>query len=313
MHQHAEHRQPAGGVETVEAFGVDPNKFDLQPVSELGQFKTAITTLCKKLMAAKREGRTTPKILVGLDSMGMLSSEKEVNDAMTGNTAADFTRPKTIRSVFRLITSDLTGLDIPFVYTNHTYASIGMFPSINVSGGQGQVYSPSVMLNFTKAKLKSGDVQTGIVLTAKPLKNRLAKPGEIKLFIDWAKGMNEFVGMEHYATWDVCGIQRGQILGPKEYAKLTDAEKEKAKPFPEAGEGMWFFPKDTAQKIIVKHLGTGVPLSEYFTAKVFTHDVLTQINEKCIHAKFKYGVEESAEIEAFLDDNDDNQDEEAAD
>ena len=94
--------------------------------------------------------------MICLDSMGMLASEKEVNDALEGNSTADFTRAKTIRAIFRIITSDMTGLGIPFVYTNHTYASIGPYPTVNVSGGGGQVYSPSVMLNLTKAKLKDG-------------------------------------------------------------------------------------------------------------------------------------------------------------
>jgi hypothetical protein len=73
-------------------------------------------------MEAKEKGLSTPKIFIALDSLGMLATTKEIDDAISGNTAADMTRAKSIRSLFRIITSDLTGLGIPFIFTNHTYA-----------------------------------------------------------------------------------------------------------------------------------------------------------------------------------------------
>jgi RecA/RadA recombinase len=296
-------------AETAQSFGVDPKKMDLLPVSQLGQFKNAVTTICKKLMEAKNAGKSVPKVMICLDSMGMLASEKEVNDALEGNTVADFTRAKTIRAIFRIITSDMTGLGIPFVYTNHTYASIGPYPTVNVSGGGGQVYSPSVMLNLTKAKLKDGadeKVQTGIVVTAKPLKNRLAKPGETKLHIHFSKGMNAFIGLQDYVVggqgWANCGIERGNIVAKKDYEKLKPEEQEKCSPFkmPDGAEA-WFSPKATAQKFVVRHLGETVTAVELFTDRVFSRAVLEELDERCIKPRFKYGVdEESAEIEAFL-------------
>jgi hypothetical protein len=109
-------------VDNIQNFGVDPERFDHQPVSDIAKFRTSITTLTKKMMEAKEKGFKTPKIFVALDSLGMLATTKEIDDAISGNTAADMTRAKSIRSLFRIITSDLTGLGIPFVFTNHTYA-----------------------------------------------------------------------------------------------------------------------------------------------------------------------------------------------
>jgi RecA/RadA recombinase len=294
-------------VDNVQNFGIDPEKFDHQPMSDLAKFRTSVTTLCKKMMEAKEKGYKTPKIMVCLDSLGMLATTKEIDDAMSGNTAADMTRAKMVRSLFRIITSDLTGLGIPFIFTNHTYASTGMFPTINLSGGGGLVYSASVILALSKAQIKEGTVQTGIIVSVKTLKNRFGKPIPIKFHIRWDRGMNPYIGMEEYISWDTCGIQKGNIISQKDYDKLSDKDKAEASPFQANGNTVYFVPKETARNFIVKHLGRGVSPQEFFTPEVFSTEVLEQINEKKIKPRFSYGTEQSdvEEIEAFLIGGDD--------
>lgn len=291
-------------VDNIRNFGVDPDTFDHQPVSDIAKFRTSITTLVKKLMEAKEKGMSTPKIMICLDSLGMLATTKEIDDAISGNTAADMTRAKTIRSLFRIITSDLTGLGIPFIFTNHTYASTGMFPTVNLSGGGGLIYSASVILALSKAQIKEGTIQTGIIVTVKTLKNRFGKPIPIKFHIRWDRGMNPYIGMEEYMNWETCGIQKGNIFSQKDYDKFSDADKAKSHEFEHNGETLYFYPKDTARNYIVKHLGCGVSANELFTDRVWTREVLEEINEKCIKPKFGYGTEtnEIPEIEDFLND-----------
>ena len=291
-------------VDNIQSFGVDPERFDHQPVSDIAKFRTSITTLTKKLMEAKEKGLTTPKIMICLDSLGMLATTKEIDDAISGNTAADMTRAKSIRSLFRIITSDLTGLGIPFIFTNHTYASTGMFPTVNLSGGGGLIYSASVILALSKAQIKDGAVQTGIIVSVKTLKNRFGKPIPIKFHIRWDRGMNPYIGMEEYMNWETCGIQKGNIISSKEYEKMSESDKSKTKEFLFNGETMYFAPKDTARNYIVKHLGCGVPAAELFTDRVWTREVLDLINEKCIKPKFSYGVDSNeAEIEEYFAEN----------
>ena len=294
-------------VDNIQNFGIDPEKFDHQPISDLPKFRTSITTLIKKMMEAKEKGFKTPKIFIALDSLGMLATQKEIDDAISGNTAADMTRSKVIRSLFRIISSDLTGLGIPFIFTNHTYASVGMFPTINLSGGGGLVYSASVILALSKAQIKEGTVQTGIIVTAKSLKNRFGKPHTIKFHIRWDKGMNRFIGMEEYISWETCGIEKGNIISQKEFDKLSEKDQANAHPFEfEGKETQYFVPRETARNFIIRHLGRGVSPYELFTEQVFTHDVLSQINEKKIKPKFSYGIDsnEADEVDAFLIGND---------
>jgi len=291
-------------VDNIKSFGVDPDQFDHQPVSDIAKFRTLITTVVKQLMEAKEKGSKIPKIMICLDSLGMLATTKEIDDAISGNTAADMTRAKTIRSLFRIITSDLTGLGIPFLFTNHTYASTGMFPTVNLSGGGGLIYSASVILALSKAQIKEGTVQTGIIVTVKTLKNRFGKPIPIKFHIRWDRGMNPYIGMEEYMNWETCGIQKGNIFSQKEYDKFSDADKTKSHEFEYGGETLYFYPKDTARNYIVKHLGCGVPANELFTDRVWTREVLEEINEKCIKPKFSYGtINDEDEIDAFFAEN----------
>jgi RecA/RadA recombinase len=289
-------------IDGIQNFGVDPERFDHQPMSDLPKFRTSITTLIKKMMEAKEKGLQLPKVMIALDSLGMLATQKEIDDAISGNGAADMTRSKMIRSLFRIITSDLTGLGIPFIFTNHTYASTGMFPTINLSGGGGLVYSASVILALSKAQIKEGLVQTGIIVSVKTLKNRFGKPIPIKFHIRWDKGMNRFIGMEEYISWDTCGIQKGNILNQKEYDKLSDKDKLEAKPFKRDVEDVYFMGKETARNWICKHLGRGVSAAELFTEEVFSKEVLEQINENKVKPKFSYGIDsnEVEDLEKFL-------------
>ena len=289
-------------IDGIQNFGVDPERFDHQPMSDLPKFRTSITTLIKKMMEAKEKGLQLPKVMIALDSLGMLATQKEIDDAISGNGAADMTRSKMIRSLFRIITSDLTGLGIPFIFTNHTYASTGMFPTINLSGGGGLVYSASVILALSKAQIKEGLVQTGIIVSVKTLKNRFGKPIPIKFHIRWDRGMNRFIGMEEYISWETCGIQKGNILNQKEYDKLSDKDKLEAKSFKRDGEDVYFMGKETARNWICKHLGRGVSAAELFTEEVFSKEVLEQINENKVKPKFSYGIDanEVEDLEKFL-------------
>lgn len=293
-------------LDSVKSFGIEPKRFDHQPVSDLNTFRTSITTLTKKLMEAKSAKIETPKLFIVLDSLGMLATKKEVDDAISGNTAADMTRAKMIRSLFRIITSDLASLGIPFIYTNHTYASTGFIPMINISGGGGVIYAASTIVNLTKAQIKEGTVKTGIIVSVNTMKNRFARPIPIKLHIRWDSGMNPFIGMEEYISWETCGIQKGNILTEKEFEKLGQSEKDKCHKFEHNNKTLIFSPRESATKFVIKHLGDTVKPNQLFTKEVFTQEVLEMINEKCIKPRFSYGSGDDAlidEVDQFLNED----------
>ena len=218
------------------------------------------------MQEVKRSGGEVPKIMIILDSAGNLATAKEIEDAKTGSDKSDMTRSKVLKSIFRIIMTPLADLKIPFIFTNHTYMTQSFISQTVAGGGTGPEYAASIVLFLNKAQLKEGGEKTGIIVTAKPNKNRFAKPHPIKFHLHFTEGMNRFVGLEQYIDWDEIGIAKGSI----EKGVKT--------------------PKATARGWICKHLDETVPNSEFFTEKVFTQEVLQKI-EKKIQPLFNYSTE----------------------
>ena len=187
--------------------------------------------------------------------------------------------------------------------TNHTYSAVGSYvPMEVVSGGGGAIYNASIILNLTKAGLKDGDseaaetgiAKTGIIVTSKPFKNRFAKPIPVKFHISFFKGMNPYVGLENYVSWEVCGIGRGKIveeiietpvfeedgITPKIYRGKPKVERTKT--------GNYTIEADPkANTFAVKHLGKTVKGSAVFNSEVFTEDILRKLDEQVIKPMFE--------------------------
>ena len=285
-------------------FGLDPELVRYQPVSTSLEVRHFVTNLTDILRKQKEKGVELPKIMLILDSLGNLATTKERTDAASGSEKKDMTKQQDLRSLFRVITTDLAEFKIPFIFTNHTYASIGSFiPGQTISGGGGAIYNASVILQLSKAGLKEGEtgangfaMKTGIIVTSKPAKNRFARPLPIKFHISFYRGMNRFVGLEEFINWESCGIQRGKILTEKEFLKAykegTEGyEKGIKTKFTSVDDNgveqtLYFEDKPTARSIAVRHLGANVPPTELFTKKVITQEVLQYLDENVIKPMF---------------------------
>lgn len=285
--------------DVIKNFGVDPEKFRYQPVSTPLEVRQFVAHLCDQLKKAKESGKALPKIMLVLDSLGNLATTKERSDAISGSEKRDMTKQQELRSLFRVITADLAELKIPFVFTNHTYATIGSYvPGQTISGGGGAIYNASVILQLSKAGLKEdGTNKTGIIVTSKPAKNRFARPLPIKFHISFYKGMNPYVGLEQFLSWKNCGIQRGKLITEKEFLKYykednpkyTETLETEISRTAEDGtiEKFYLEAKETSRTIAVAHLFDVVKPTELFTSKVFTMDVLKDLDARFIQTMFK--------------------------
>lgn len=279
-------------------FGVDPERVRYQPVATSLEVRHFVANLCDTLRQAKAKGAELPKIMLVLDSLGNLATTKERADAASGSEKKDMTKQQDLRSLFRVITTDLAEFKIPFIFTNHTYATIGSYiPGQTISGGGGAIYNASIILQLSKAGLKEdGTNKTGIIVTSKPAKNRFARPLPIKFHISFYKGMNPYVGLEQFINWETCGIQRGKFLNQKDVDKwYTDpaarAVIEKTRFVKVHADGteevLYFEPKDTARTIAVRHLGELIKPQDLFTPGVITEQVLRELDENIIQKTFK--------------------------
>ena len=278
----------------VEKFGIDASKFRYEPCNTVQEFRSSVTAITDVLIEQKKKGVELPKIMVVLDSAGNLATQKEIDDAKTGSSKADMTRAKLLKSTFRIIMTQFGICKIPFLFTNHTYQTQDLFSKQVGGGGTGPEYAASIILFLGKAKLKEGIEQTGIIVTAKPNKNRFAKPTPIKFHISFNKGMNPYVGLEEYIGWDICGIERGKFITEGAFEKLTDPGKADCRKHSfnkdKKDITVYFQPSPTARKICVKHLNDAVDLNMLYTPEVLTDDVL-KLLEPTVAAKFSYGDE----------------------
>lgn len=255
------------------------------------------------------------KAAVFVDSVGMLDTDKSKRDMDAGKNAADMgLRSKELRALFKSFTLDLSNLKVPFIFTNHTYASMDQYTPKGMSGGGGPEFSASIILMLSKGTLRDeAKTTTGIIVRSKTRKNRLAKPIDIEFHISFHKGMNQYVGLEQFVSWENCGVGRGNKLTEKEFSKLKPDEQSQCSEFEVNGEKFYFLPKKLGKAYIIRHNGDQVPVKEFFTPRLFTHEVLTELDEKVIKPTFKF-PETQAEIDLLENDelNDLNEDDETS-
>lgn len=285
-------------------FGLDPEKIRYQPVNTIKTLKNFCANLYDQLKEKKDKGYDVPKIMMIVDSIGNLATEKERSDALAGSDKKDMTRAGDIRSLFRIITTDLAELKIPLVFTNHSYTSVGSYvPTQIMSGGGGAIYAASMILMLSKANLKennkeaekAGMTKTGVLVTSKPSKNRFAKPIPVKFHISFYHGMNPYVGLEKYVSWETVGIGPGKLEERIDERPVLDDDGnpviKRGKPVVEKTQtGEFEYIKDDSaspKTFAVKHLGKTIKAGQLFTSEVFTDEILKQLDEEIIKPLFE--------------------------
>lgn len=316
-------------VDFVKRLGIDTSKFRIENIGTVEEFTNLSANIIETLKKLKDDGKIAPKIMVVLDSLGSLSSSKEKADAISGSDKRDMTKQQAIRKTFRVLGNDFAKYGIPFVINNHVYAAIGSFVGGDViSGGGGGKYSPSIIFTLTKSnygdttdkvsenqvkKLGLEKAKVGITITLWPNKQRFARPIPVKVYIPFYKKPNPFVGLERFVSWENCGIVRGNVLNEKEYSKIAAADQKRCYKFTNSeGVEVYAQPRDTARTLVCKHLGGTVPLAELYTEKVFTEEVLRQLDDNVIKKTFMLpsieSLEDLAEVSDLIDEvkNDDD-------
>lgn len=269
----------SASLETFQGFGIDTDieKFMLISSNNVESIRIALTQLLSELKTQKESGVEIPKMIMFLDSIGNLASNKEIADALEGNNKQDMSRAKVLKSLFRIVSSDLGYLDIPLICTNHIYMTMDLFPKAVMNGGKGAEYAASAIVYLTNAKLKSGNEDeldlgsSGVVVTAKARKNRLAKPKLVKFHIDHSEGTNPFTGLDFWCTtenFEKVGIAKGKMVTDKAGNTTFEAGGQKSK---------WY----------VRHLDKTFYDKQLYNAKVFNADVLAAL-EPIIYSYFEY-------------------------
>ena len=214
----------------LESRGVDMNRLVVVNVVTIEEFRSKALRAVDIYLKTSEEERK-PCMFV-LDSLGMLSTEKEIRDALDDKQVRDMTKSQLVKGAFRMLTLKLGQANIPLIVTNHTYDVIGSYvPTKEMGGGSGLKYAASTIIYLSKKKEKDKTEVVGNLIKAKTAKSRLSKENkqvEIRLFFDH-RGLDRYYGLlelgEIGGLWkNVAG--RYEIGGKKLYAKQILSEPE---------------------------------------------------------------------------------------
>ena len=232
--------------------GIDPNRMVMFPVTTVQEFRTQAIRVLDKYLEQDEADRKP--IMLCLDSLGMLSTTKEVEDTEAGKETRDMTRAQIIKAAFRVLTLKLGRAKVPMVITNHTYDVVGsMFPTKEMGGGSGLKYAASSIVYLSKKKEKDGTEVIGNIVHCKNHKSRITvenKMVDVRLTYD--KGLDKYYGLLDLALkYEIFKNVSTRIElpdGSKQYSKTINNNPE----------------------------------------KFFTEDIMKQLDE-CAEKEFKYG------------------------
>ena len=179
----------------IQEKGIDGDRVIIVPVVTVQEFRQqAIRILDKYLQQAESDRK--PLMFV-LDSLGMLSTTKEIEDSEAGKETRDMTRAQVVKSIFRVLTLKLGKANVPLIVTNHTYDVVGSYiPTKEMGGGSGLKYAASTIIYLSKKKEKDQSEVVGNLIKAKTAKSRLSKENsEVTTRLFYQKGLDRYYGL----------------------------------------------------------------------------------------------------------------------
>jgi len=243
---------------------IDLERFALLPVVTVQEFRYQVLQIVEQILKQSKKDRNN--IFIILDSLGNLSTQKEVEDATAGVEKKDMTRAQLIKSVFRMLTLKLGIGNIPLILTNHVYSDMSgsLYVSKQQSGGSGPKYACSIVINLTKSKAKDSQKNHfGSIITCTAQKSRITKEGAvIKCLIRFDGGLDRYYGLLELAERSGVFVKKG-----KKY---------------ELPDGRSF----------------SGPHIERNPENIFTKEVLDEI-DKYTQTHFKYGIKDNLDDNSF--------------
>ena len=214
--------------ELIESRGIDPKRMVILPVITIQEFRTQVI----KILDSYLEQEEQKPMMIVLDSLGNLSTTKELQDTAAGAETRDMTRSQIIKACFRVLTLKLGRANVPLIVTNHTYDVIGAYmPTKEMGGGSGLKYAASSIVYLSKKKDKDGTEVVGNIIHCKNQKSRLTVENKmIDVRLGYQSGIDRYYGLlefgEKHGVFKRSG-NRYEIDGKQLYGKSIYAEPEK--------------------------------------------------------------------------------------
>lgn len=209
--------------EMMESRGIDTKRVILAEPDTIQNFRTHALNVIDNYSKQPIDRR--PPMMFVLDSLGLLSTTKEMEDTADGKETRDMTKAQVIKATFRVLTLKLAKVKIPMLVTNHVYDVVGSYvPMKEIGGGSGLKYAASTIVMLGKKKDKEGTDLVGNIIKATMFKSRLSKEGKmVEVKLSFEKGLNRFYGLLDL------GIKHGVFKQVSTRIELPDGTKQYAK------------------------------------------------------------------------------------
>lgn len=209
--------------EMMESRGIDTKRVILAEPDTIQNFRTHALNVIDNY--SKQPVDRRPPMMFVLDSLGLLSTTKEMEDTADGKETRDMTKAQVIKATFRVLTLKLAKVKIPMLVTNHVYDVVGSYvPMKEIGGGSGLKYAASTIVMLGKKKDKEGTDLVGNIIKATMFKSRLSKEGKmVEVKLSFEKGLNR-----HFGLIDL-GVKHGIFKQVSTRIELPDGTKQYAK------------------------------------------------------------------------------------
>jgi RecA/RadA recombinase len=180
----------------MESRGIDTARVIIAEPDTIQKFKTHALKLIEAY--EKQPADQRPPMMFVLDSLGLLSTSKEMEDSLEGKDVRDMTKSQVIKAAFRVLTLKLAKVKVPMLVTNHVYEVVGSYvPTKEISGGSGLKYAASTIAMLSKKKEKDGDGEIiGSQIKIKTFKSRLSKENQdATVLLTYNKGLDRYFGL----------------------------------------------------------------------------------------------------------------------
>ena len=211
--------------------GIDPKRMVIMPVTTVQEFRTQALKVLDTYLTQDESDRKP--LFLALDSLGMLSTTKEVEDTSEGKETRDMTRAQVLKAAFRVLTLKLGRAKVPMVITNHTYDVVGsMFPTKEMGGGSGLKYAASSIVYLSKKKEKDGTEVVGNIIHCKNHKSRLTVENKmVDVRLMYERGLDRYYGLLElalkYGIFKAVSTRIELPDGTKTFGKTINNDPEK--------------------------------------------------------------------------------------
>ena len=217
--------------EMMESRGIDTNRVMISEPQTIQEFRTKALKAIDLYETTPKEKR--PPFMFVLDSLGLLSTTKELEDISDGKETRDMTKAQVIKAAFRVLTLKLARAGIPMLVTNHVYEVIGSYiPMKEMGGGTGLKYAASTIVYLGKKKERDNTTKeiVGNSIKCTTFKSRLSKENQVaEVLLTYDKGLDKYYGMIELAIDAGIFEKKGSRIvanGKSVYAKQILANPE---------------------------------------------------------------------------------------